>query len=430
MAAESPDAGEDALLEWIEAAQPVSSLCEISLAAQRGDESSPPASGGAAEPHAATGKALQAQVSRPSQLTYGELPLRQLKVALAKVREHGGLRGGNQQQQRGGSASGGGGGSAQFYDLGCGGGKLVLAAAALLQPTVAVAEAVGIELVGSLVAEAAALREELVAKLSSAQPAVGAGGADDQVTYTAADSESGVGVSTNGLAAAVAATRFVCGDVLDDAGNAAAGADWAAACIGDDTTSSLSCTTIVLVNGLCFPAKIKAAICERLRRRRAVALEGKEPRQPGRVFVLSTTPLPWLSDPPGGGGPPAAGDGTAAAGHAGGLSSDDLRGADYELVYTNEDDDDMDFIGMTLGDIDLSDKDELQGKQKEEDPAAAAAEDEEAGGADTGKGGGADGTMPPQSGGGGGAGGSGEDTGTGEIGSKFWDDFFLYLYRS
>jgi hypothetical protein len=38
--------------------------------------------------------------------------------------------------------------------------------------------------------------------------------------------------------------------------------------------------------------------------------------------------------------------------------------------------------------------------------------------------------MPPQSGGGGGAGGSGEDTGTGEIGSKFWDDFFLYLYRS
>ena len=56
MAAETPDAEEDALLEWIEAAQPVSSLCEISLAAQRGDESSPPASGGAAEQHAATGK--------------------------------------------------------------------------------------------------------------------------------------------------------------------------------------------------------------------------------------------------------------------------------------------------------------------------------------------------------------------------------------
>ena len=422
MAAESPDAGEDALLEWIEAAQPVSSLCEISLAAQRGDESSPPASGGAAEPHAATGKALQAQVSRPSQLTYGELPLRQLKVALAKVREHGGLRGGNQQQQqRGGSASGGGGGSARFYDLGCGGGKLVLAAAVLLQPTVAEVEAVGIELVGSLVAEAAALREELVAKLSSAQPAVGAGGADDQVT--AADSESGVGASTNGLAAAVAATRFVCGDVLDDAGNAAADADWAAACIGDDTSASLSCTTIVLVNGLCFPTKVKSAICERLRRRRAVTLEGKEPRQ---VFVLSTTPLPWLSDPRGGGGgPPAA----AVAGAAGGLS-DDLRGADYELVYTNEDDDDMDFIGMALGDIDLSDEDEPQGKQKEEDAAAAAEEDGEAGGVDKGKGGGGDGTTPPQSGGGGGAGGSGEDTGTGEIGSKFWDDFFLYLYRS
>ena len=111
---------EDALLAWIEAAQPVSRLCEVSLVAQRGNSagSQRAATSADAVEVSAPGAAAGA-VSRPSQLTYGELPLRQLKFALAKVREHGGLDG----AQAGGC---------RFIDLGCGGGKLVLAAAIML----------------------------------------------------------------------------------------------------------------------------------------------------------------------------------------------------------------------------------------------------------------------------------------------------------
>ena len=253
----------DALLDWIEAAQPVAELCELALATRREPEPEP---GGEAAPaldqRGATGKALVAQVVRPSQLTYGELPLRQLKTALEKVREHGGL-----QDVRA---------AAQFVDLGCGGGKLVLAAAVLLQPLAGEVLAAGIELMGPMVAEAEVLRGLLVAKLTADGTEIGAA-----------------------AVAAVSATKFLCGDVLDDAGNAAAGVGWGLA-----AHSSVG-TSIVLVNGLCFPAKVKAAVCQRLCGDGSSDLASR--------FVLSTTPLPW----------PSASSGAATC-------------PEYKLVYSNE----------------------------------------------------------------------------------------------
>ena len=93
---------EDELLAWIEAAQPVTRLCEIALAARHDDERSPDADAGVPK------RAPAEKVSRPSQLTYGELPLRQLKTALAKIREQCGL------------AADTPGGGCRFFDLGCG----------------------------------------------------------------------------------------------------------------------------------------------------------------------------------------------------------------------------------------------------------------------------------------------------------------------
>ena len=234
---------EDELLAWIEAAQPVTRLCEISLSA-RCDDESPDAAG---VPKGPAGK-----VSRPSQLTYGELPLRQLKSAVAKIREHGGL-----------VAQGG----CRFFDLGCGGGKLVLAAAVLLEPLTSHLDVVGIEVVDSLIAEAETLRAQCTAKLCVA--------------------------GETGLAAAVAEARFVCGDVLDEA-TVAAGVDWA-----QDETATASSTprcTIVVVNGLCFPSAVLASICERLLRQQDLcnATTGCSCELSER-FVLSTSPLPWES---------------------------------------------------------------------------------------------------------------------------------------
>ena len=288
---------EDELLAWIEAAQPVTRLCEIALAARHDDERSPDAAAGVP-------KRPAEKVSRPSQLTYGELPLRQLKTALAKIREQCGL------------AADTPGGGCRFFDLGCGaphqralaplplifsyksekslcgsgGGKLVLGAAVLLEPLTESLDVVGIELVESLVAEAEALRAQCTAKLRAAGEA--------------------------GPAAAVAAARFVCGDVLDEATAAAAGVDW----VQDEEAAAASSPprcTVVLVNGLCFPSAVLAAICERLLRqpdpREAPAASGCSRELPGR-FVLSTSPLPW--DLRHGRAAPRAGQAAVAAGGA------------------------------------------------------------------------------------------------------------------
>jgi SAM-dependent methyltransferase len=333
---------EDELLAWIEAAQLVSRLCEVSLAAQRGDGAGPQRAGTSAG-------AAAGAVSRPSQLTYGELPLRQLKAALAKVRDHGGLVGAEA-----------GGCGCRFFDLGCGGGKLVLAAAIMLEPLTSDLEVVGIELLEPLVAEAEALRGECVAKL-------------------AADGEPAA-------AAAVAAARFVCGDVLDGEVSVAAGADWA-----EDYTTARSAPgcTVVVVNGLCFPTKVKAAICDRLLRDQdvgkiaangSVGLAGS--------FVLSTSPLPWLSH---------RSQTAADSGQDGGAGA---LGVGYELVYTNEDDDEMDFIAMALGDDTA-----LLAEGGKKDEQRQVPGDSPTGARDSN--------------------GNGGD----QAGSKFWDDFCLYLYR-
>ena len=146
----------------------------------------------------------------------------------------------------------------------------MLGAAVLLEPLTESLDVVGIELVESLVAEAEALRAQCTAKLRAAGEA--------------------------GPAAAVAAARFVCGDVLDEATAAAAGVDWVQDEQAAAAASSPPRCTVVLVNGLCFPSAVLAAICERLLRqpdpREAPAVSGCSRELPER-FVLSTSPLPW-----------------------------------------------------------------------------------------------------------------------------------------
>jgi len=151
------EGGVEGQLRWVEAAQPVERLCAVAL--QCREEGAP--------------------TKTPGELTYGELPLRQLRSVLAQVAARGGL-------PEGGS----------FYDLGSGGGKLVLGAG-LLCPQLGTL--VGIELLQPLVAEAEALQGQVL-------------------------SEGGARLS-EGQRAACAAARFVAGDVLDTAALAAAGAD-------------------------------------------------------------------------------------------------------------------------------------------------------------------------------------------------------------
>lgn len=339
---------EDELLAWIEAAQPVSRLCEVSLAAQCGDGTRQQGTATNEDGVGASGAAASA-VSRPSQLTYGELPLRQLKTALAKVREHGGLVGAET-----------GGCGCRFFDLGCGGGKLVLAAAIMLEPLTSELHVVGIELVEPLVAEAEALRKECVAKLS----------ADGELV----------------AAAAVTAAQFVCGDVLSDV---ACGVDWAQDCT---YARSAHACTIAVVNGLCFPSKVKAAICERLLNDRDVGkMAATGSAGLASFFVLSTSPLPWASHRSHGSTPRGVDAGQEVGAGASRVC--------YELVYTNEDDDEMDFITMALGDdVALL----AEGEEKDEQRQVAGDSREGKKAAD--------------------------ETG-GHPGSRFWDDFCLYLYR-
>jgi hypothetical protein len=75
-------------------------------------------------------------------------------------------------------------------------------------------------------------------------------------------------------------------------------------------------------------------------------------------------------------------------------------GVGYELVYTNEDDDEMDFIAMALGDDTAL---LAEGGKKDEQRQVP-------------------GDLPT---------GTRHSNGNGgdQAGSKFWDDFCLYLYR-
>ena len=221
------EGGVEGQLRWVEAAQPVERLCAVAL--QCREEGAP--------------------TKTPGELTYGELPLRQLRSVLAQVAERGGLR-------EGGS----------FYDLGSGGGKLVLGAG-LLCPQLGTL--VGIELLQPLVAEAEALRGRAL-------------------------SEGGARLS-EGQRAACAAARFVAEDVLDTAALAAAGADcthrasrhrapphtpltapWRAG-----VASAAAGSAVLMVNGLCFSTSLRTAICERLAAASSTA-----------TFVASTSPLP------------------------------------------------------------------------------------------------------------------------------------------
>ena len=222
-------AGEDDVegqLRWVEAAQPVERLCTVALQCREGG----------------------APTKTPGELTYGELPLRQLRAVLAKVAERGGL-------PEGGS----------FFDLGSGGGKLVLGAG-LLCPQLGTL--VGIELLRPLVSEAEVLQGRVL-------------------------SEGGARLS-EGQRAACAAARFVAGDVLDTATLAAASADCtrrASRCHAAPRTltapwragvaSAASGSTVLMVNGLCFSTSLRTAICERLAAASSTA-----------TFVASTSPLP------------------------------------------------------------------------------------------------------------------------------------------
>lgn len=185
-----------------------------------------------------------------------------------------------------GGLQAGGGRRDTFVDLGCGGGKLVLGAA--LNPSFRVL--LGIEMLPSLVREAQSLHTQMLEHLTRGKDA------DAEVLQTAERAQ------------------FICADLLDLSALSAAGAVWwdpeRDASEPAEGGGGGGCH-IVFVNSLCFPARLTRAIC------------GRIATMPCNTFIAATTELPWAQ------------------------SGMDTM---LELLYTNADDPNMDFIAMAMGD--------------------------------------------------------------------------------